>query len=62
MRWKRPVGWLERNRLADHAHLLDGDPRYDWTLRQRREWALPFGRAAGRPGRGSGVTRSGGLR
>lgn len=30
------VGWLERNRLADHVHLLDDDPRYDWTAGRRR--------------------------
>ena len=29
------VGWLERNRLADHAHLVAGDPRYAWIARQR---------------------------
>ena len=29
------VSWLERNRLADHLHLLDGDMRYAWSARQR---------------------------
>ena len=43
------VSWLERNRLADHVQLLDGDPRYGWTVRQRREWTPPVGRADGRP-------------
>ena len=43
------VSWLERNRLADHAASLDGDPRYAWTVRQRREWTPPAGRADGRP-------------
>ena len=43
------VSWLERNRLADHAHLLEGDPRYGWTLRQRGEWKPPVGNADGRP-------------
>jgi superfamily II DNA or RNA helicase len=43
------VGWLERNRLADHASLLDGDPRYGWTVRPRVEWAPPVGNADGRP-------------
>jgi superfamily II DNA or RNA helicase len=39
------VGWLERNRLADHAHLLAGDPRYAWTARQRDGgWKPPVGR------------------
>jgi hypothetical protein len=43
------VSWLERNRLADHAHLLEGDPRYGCTLRQRGEWKPPVGNADGRP-------------
>ncbi len=30
------AAWLERNRLADHLHLLDGDPRYTWQARQAR--------------------------
>ena len=38
------VAWLERNRLADHLHLLDDDPRYAWTARQRGEWKPPVGR------------------
>ncbi|MBS0641365.1 MAG: restriction endonuclease subunit R, partial [Proteobacteria bacterium] len=38
------AGWLERNRLADHAHLLEGDPRYAWTVRQRGQWTPPVGR------------------
>ncbi|MGE4047457.1 MAG: DEAD/DEAH box helicase [Acetobacteraceae bacterium] len=39
------VGWLERNRLADHAHLVAGDPRYAWTARQRNgDWTPPVGR------------------
>ena len=41
--------WRERNRLADHADALEGDPRYGWTLRQRREWTPPLGRTGGRP-------------
>ena len=43
------VIWLERNRLADHTHLLEGDPRYGWTVRQRGEWKPPVGNADGRP-------------
>ena len=39
------IGWLERNRLAEHLSLLDDDPRYAWTVRQRREWRPPVGRA-----------------
>jgi hypothetical protein len=38
------VGWLERNRLADQLHLLDGDPRYAWIARKRGEWKPPVGR------------------
>ena len=38
------VSWLERNRLSDHAETLEGDPRYGWTVRQRREWTPPVGR------------------
>ena len=29
------VSWLERNRVSDHLHLLDGDMRYAWSARQR---------------------------
>ena len=28
------LGWLERNRLRDHLHLLDGDARYAWDARR----------------------------
>jgi hypothetical protein len=28
--------WLERNRLCDHLHHLEGDPRYAWTAARRR--------------------------
>ena len=38
------AGWLERNRLSEHLHLLDGDGRYAWTARQRGEWTPPVGR------------------
>lgn len=38
------VGWLERNRLHDSLHLLEGDARYAWTARQRGEWTPPVGR------------------
>jgi hypothetical protein len=33
------VAWLERNRIADHLHLLEGDARFAWAARQRR---FPF--------------------
>ena len=43
------VSWLERNRLSDHAAVLKDDPRYGWTLRQRRDWSPPVGRTDGKP-------------
>jgi hypothetical protein len=39
------IAWLERNRIADHLHLLQGDAKYGRTARQRR---LDFG-LGGRP-------------
>lgn len=30
------VGWLERNRLMEHIHLLENDPRYHYTLMRSR--------------------------
>ena len=42
------VGWLERNRLAEQLHLLEGDPRYAWTARKRGEWAPPVGKVPGK--------------
>ncbi len=30
------IAWLERNRIADHLHRLEGDGRFTWTARQRR--------------------------
>ena len=46
------AAWLERNRLSDHLHLLEGDARYAWTARQLGrnkgsapgEWVPPVGR------------------
>jgi superfamily II DNA or RNA helicase len=38
------IGWMERNRLGDHLHLLEGDPRYAWSARERGEWKPPVGR------------------
>jgi superfamily II DNA or RNA helicase len=43
------IGWLERNRLAEHLPVLDGDPRYAWSARKRREWTPPVGRSAAPP-------------
>ena len=37
------IGWLERNRISEQLHLLDGDPRYAWSARQRGEWKPPVG-------------------
>ena len=48
------ISWLERNRLADHAALVEGDPRYAWSVRQRRDWTPPIGR---RPSRTAGDAR-----
>jgi hypothetical protein len=30
------IAWLERNRIADHLHLLQGNVKYAWTARQQR--------------------------
>jgi len=40
------IGWLERNRLAEHLPLLDDDPRYTWSARKRGHWKPPVGRSA----------------
>ena len=42
------AGWLERNRLSEQLHLLEGDPRYAWTARKRGEWTPPVGRVPGK--------------
>ncbi|MCI0755392.1 DEAD/DEAH box helicase [Teichococcus vastitatis] len=41
MELEASIGWLERNRLSDHLHLVADDPRYAWTARKRREWRPP---------------------
>jgi hypothetical protein len=41
------VGWLERNRISDHLHLVEDDPQYRWSSTQRqvrRQWRMPVGR------------------
>ena len=38
------LAWLERNRLADYLHLLEGDARYAWEARQRSAWRPRAGR------------------
>jgi len=43
------LGWLERNRLQDSLHLLEGDAQYAWTARQRGEWRPPTGKARRTP-------------
>jgi hypothetical protein len=40
------VEWLGRNRLREHLHLLEGDPRFGWAVRSRQGWTPPVGRAA----------------
>lgn len=43
------LGWLERNRVSDHLHLVEGDPHYAWSARARRragEGAPAFRRRA----------------
>jgi hypothetical protein len=44
------LAWLERNRLSDHLHLLEGDSRYAWTAAKRRRsgWLLSQVQAGGR--------------
>ena len=46
------LAWLERNRLADFLHLLDGDARYAWAARQRAAWRPRTGRGEERPRKG----------
>ena len=40
------IGWLERNRLSEQLHILDGDARYTWSARQRAEWKPPVGKVS----------------
>ena len=51
------IGWLERNRLSAHQHLLANDPRYAWTARKRGEWRPPRGRPAGPKAQGERLRR-----
>jgi hypothetical protein len=44
------VGWLERNRISDHLHLVEDDPQYRWSSAHRRpgrQWSPPVGRRRG---------------
>jgi hypothetical protein len=55
------VAWLERNRLADHLHTLDGDGRYAFEARRRAGlWQPPRGRAGAGLGRAAEGGRRGG--
>jgi hypothetical protein len=58
------IGWLERNRIRSHLELIQDDPRYGWSARQRRTGVRPGhgqpgGRAPGRRGRGRVVGEAG---
>ena len=57
------VAWLERNRLADHLHLLEGDGRYAFEARRRAgQWRPPQGgrgRWIGRRKPGGGAASGG---
>ena len=46
------LAWLERNRLSDYLHLLDGDARYGWTAaaRRRSAWRALMQAAGSGPG------------
>ena len=50
------IGWLERHRLSEHLHTLEGDPRYAWSARRRADWQPPTGRD-----RRSSVSQAGSL-
>ena len=59
------LAWLERNRLLDHLHVLEGDARYAGTAAIRRRWPwteseprLDSGRRHPRGNRQSQVTGS----
>lgn len=55
------VAWLERNRLAEHLHLLDGDGRYAFVARRRAGlWRPPQGRAGVALDRSAEAGRRGG--
>ncbi len=40
------IGWLERNRLSDHRHLIAEDPQFQWSTRRRGQPARPPGAMA----------------
>ncbi|WP_372395374.1 DEAD/DEAH box helicase family protein [Azospirillum sp. HJ39] len=41
------IGWLERNRLSDHRHLIADDPQFQWSTRRRGQPARPSARQPG---------------
>jgi len=41
------LSWLERNRLSEHAKLLDGDAKYRWTDMRSRRFRLRHGTGEG---------------
>jgi hypothetical protein len=45
------LAWLERNRLIDHLHVLEGDPHYAWTAARGRRlvWSQLFRRPGSSP-------------
>ncbi len=43
------LAWLERNRLRDHLHLLEGDARYAWDVRRAKARARSRARGARAP-------------
>ncbi|WP_207459448.1 DEAD/DEAH box helicase family protein [Azospirillum sp. SYSU D00513] len=42
-------GWLERNRISDHLHLLEEDPQYRWSSRRARPGRPPRPAPSGPP-------------
>ncbi len=51
------IGWLERNRIRSQLELIRDDPRYGWSMQERRTGMRPGngprgGRASGKQGRG----------
>lgn len=37
------IGWMERNRLSDHVHLLEGDARFQWSAARQGRRGLRHG-------------------
>lgn len=48
------IGWLERNRIRSHLELIQDDPRYGWSARQRKTGVRPGDDRQGGPGLGKG--------